>query len=120
MPGLVQALAPEIETAGETSFTFIDGEFTHAVTKTPKSGDIRCQAEFGGTSKLAEPPAWALVQAARILNMFAEMPLYARIDVIMLDGRLQLMEVELIEPELFFTYCPEAAARLAAALIKHL
>jgi len=30
------------------------------------------------------------------------------------------MEVELIEPELFFTYCPEAADRVAVALLKRL
>ncbi|WDI32577.1 hypothetical protein PUV54_05135 [Hyphococcus flavus] len=120
MPGLVQALAAEIESIGETSFMFIDGVYTHAMTKKPKAGDIRCQAEFGGTVELASPPAHAIDDAARILAMMDETPLYARIDGILLDEGLQLMEVELIEPELFFTYCPEAAARLAAALIERL
>lgn len=120
MPGLVQALAPEIESAGETSFIFIDGAFTHAVTKRPKQGDIRCQAEFGGTAELVSPAGWAVDEAVRILNMLPETPLYARIDAIVLDEGLQLMEVELIEPELFFTYCPDAAVRLAAALIRRL
>lgn len=120
MPGVVQAFVPEIAEAGETSFMFIDGEFTHAVTKRPKPGDIRCQAEFGGTTEAVMPPPWAVEAAALIHAGLPQAPLYARIDVILLDGRLQLMEVELIEPELFFTYCLKAAARLAAALIERL
>jgi len=120
MPGLVQALVPEITNVGETSLIFIDGAYSHAVTKRPKSGEIRCQAEFGGVTDLASPPDWAVDAARHILTLLPEPPLYARIDGILLDGRLQLMEVELIEPELFFTYCPEGADRLAAALAERL
>ncbi|WP_425410323.1 ATP-grasp domain-containing protein [Hyphococcus sp.] len=120
MPGMVQALIPEITTEGETSFMFAGGEFTHAVTKMPKQGDIRCQAEFGGATTLISPPDWAIAQASKILSMVPGRPLYARIDAVLLDGSMQLMEVELIEPELFFTYCPDGAARLAAALIQRL
>ncbi len=118
-PGFVQALIPEIASAGETSLIFIAGAFTHAVTKRPKSGEILCQADHGGSTERASPPDWAIAQAQKILAMAPAAPFYARIDVVLLDGRLQLMEVELIEPELFFTYSPDAAARFAAALIQH-
>ncbi|MEZ5891926.1 MAG: hypothetical protein R3C58_02085 [Parvularculaceae bacterium] len=120
MPGLVQALVPEIATAGETSFMFIAGAFTHAVTKRPKTGEILCQAEHGGTSAPAAVPDWAIAEARRILGLIPGEPLYARVDGVVLDGRMQLMEVELIEPELFFTYSPEAAERFADALIERL
>lgn len=125
MPGLVQALVPEIASAGETSFVFIGGDFTHAVTKRPKPGEIRCQAEHGGSAALAEPPAGAVAEARAILGLIPGEPLYARVDAVALDDGLRLMEVELIEPELFFTYAPGspecgAAARFARALLERL
>ncbi len=118
-PGLVQALIPEIRT-GETSFVFIDGEFTHAVLKTPADGDIRCQIEHGGRTVGCRPPAFAVDQAGEILEMLPERQLYARVDAIVLDDRLIVMEVETIEPELFFVHAPAAADRFAAALMKRL
>ena len=43
--------------------------------------------------------------------------LYARVDLARDEaGRPHLMELELIEPSLFFDRCPEAAARMAAAI----
>ncbi len=118
--GLVQPVIAEIETRGETSIIFFDGEFSHAVVKRPKKGDIRVQAEHGGVAQKIDPPDWALYEAERILHMLPQMPVYARIDVIILDDRMLLMEVEVIEPELFFTHAPEAADRFVAALQKRL
>ncbi len=120
MPGIVQPVLSEISVRGETSFVFIDGDFSHAVTKRPKQGEIRCQMEFGGVSEQARPPIWAVDEALRILKMAPGDPVYARVDAIILDDTLQLMELELIEPELFFTYSHEAADRFAAALMKRL
>ncbi|MBL4618909.1 MAG: hypothetical protein JKX88_02270 [Marinicaulis sp.] len=120
MPGIVQPLISEITTKGETSFIFFDGDFSHAVTKRPKSGEIRCQYEFGGSTKAIEPPQWAIKEASRIITMLPEHPIYARIDAILLDDTMQLMEVELIEPELFFNYCPEAADQFAAVIMKRI
>ena len=120
MPGIMQPLISEISTHGETSFVFIESEFTHAVTKRPKKGEIRSQSEFGGTVTPTDPPAWAIAEARRVLEMAPGDPVYGRVDAIVLDGAIQLMELELIEPELFFTYCPEAADRFAAALMKRL
>ncbi|MEO1135136.1 MAG: hypothetical protein AAFW68_00830 [Pseudomonadota bacterium] len=124
MPGLIQPLMSEISSVGETSLVFLDGAFSHAVIKRPAAGDIRCQAEFGGRCERVGPPPAVVAQARRILEMLPTEPLYARIDGLILDERLQLMEVELIEPELFFTYCPEAemgaADRFAAAILNRL
>jgi hypothetical protein len=44
-------------------------------------------------------------------------PLYARIDAIVFRDRFWLMEVELIEPELFFRFAPAAATTLSHALM---
>jgi hypothetical protein len=43
--------------------------------------------------------------------------LYARVDGCMVDGRLHLMELELLEPSLFLAEHPDAAGRLADALV---
>lgn len=120
--GLVQALIPDIRTLGETSMMFVDGAMTHAVVKRPKSGDIRVQEEHGGRTEPVEPPAFAVEAAARLFDLLPEPAVYARIDGVILDETFQLMEVELIEPELFFTYFPSsgAADRFADALMKRL
>ena len=53
----------------------------------------------------------------RIVAALPLAPLYARIDLIRLDdGSLALMEVEVIEPDLYVDQEPEAPARLAEAL----
>ena len=117
---LVQPLIAAIATLGETSMVYINGEFTHAVLKRPQPGDIRVQEEHGGATKRTEPTAAAIRRGAEILKLLPEMPLYARVDAVILDETLQLMEVELIEPELFYTHAPEAADRFAAALLEKL
>jgi hypothetical protein len=43
-------------------------------------------------------------------------PLYARVDGVERDGRLVLMELELIEPHLFLGWDADATGRLAVAL----
>lgn len=124
MDGLVQPLIPEIRDSGEASMIFVDGKFSHAVVKRPNSGDIRVQEEHGGRTEWVEPPAWAVEEGERILDLLPEPAFYARVDAVILDETLKLMEVELIEPELFFTYSPEAdsgaAARFADALMQRL
>lgn len=119
-PGLVQTFLPEIADPGETSFVFIDGGFSHAVVKRPKAGDIRVQSDHGGSVEKVSPPPWAIDEAARILALCPGEALYARIDAIVSDGALTLMEAELVEPELFFVQAPEAAERLADALVSRI
>lgn len=126
--GLVQPFIPEIRDVGETSMIFLDGALSHAVVKRPESGDIRVQEEYGGRTERVDPPSFAVNEAARTLGFLPEPPVYARVDAVILDGAMRLMEVELIEPELFFTYAPEAesgaafgaADRFADALLKRL
>ena len=119
-PGLVQAFLPGIVDPGETSFVFIEGAFSHAVVKRPRPGDIRVQSDHGGSVTPSSPPPWAAAQAARILALCPGETLYARIDAIVGERSLILMEAELVEPELFFLQAPEAADRLAAALLNSL
>ena len=119
-PLLVQRFAPEILEQGEWSLVFFEGEFSHACQKHPAPGDFRVQAELGGRLRLADPlPPWRAT-AERVLRAAPGPHLYARVDGVPVDGRLVLMEVELIDPQLYLTHAPGAAANLAARIAARL
>lgn len=117
---IVQEFASEIQTQGEWSILFFDGQYSHAVLKQPQAEDFRVQDHFGGTVKAASPSAALIAQAAEILALLDADLLYARVDAIERNGSLYLMELELIEPYLYFEFHPQAPLRFADALLKHL
>lgn len=110
---LIQPYLDGITLEGETSLVYFDGLLSHAVKKQPKAGDFRVQIEFGGKYTVVEPNEKQVETAERIMRALPETPLYARIDLVDVDGSPQLMELEMIEPELFFLFVPEAAVELA-------
>jgi hypothetical protein len=117
-PGaLVQKFMPEIATKGEWSLMFFLGQYSHAVVKTPKSGDFRVQHDFGGDVHPAQPPDHVLQDAMLAVEATGSIPLYARVDGVESGGRLCLMELELIEPALFLQSSPWAADRFADAIV---
>ena len=113
---LIQPFVPEIASAGEVSFLCFGGCFTHAVLKRAKAGDFRVQSDFGGSETLFEPDRETRVCVERIAAAIPQPWLYARIDAVEHGGDWLLMELELIEPHLFFGQCRAAAARLVDAL----
>ena len=119
---LVQRFIPEIQTAGEISFIYIDGVYSHAMLKQPAPGDFRVQKEFGGCITPFSPPPALLAQSDDIAARVPQVcdSLYCRIDVVERNGRLLLMELELIEPELFLGLCEGSAARFAQAILRRL
>jgi glutathione synthase/RimK-type ligase-like ATP-grasp enzyme len=113
---LAQPFLPEIVADGELSLLFFGGEFSHAVRKRAKPGDFRVQWTHGGTH-VAEAVSRSLVDEARRVLAAAPSPgLYARVDGIVRDGRFVLMELEQIEPYLFFAQSTDGAQRFAAAI----
>lgn len=121
---LVQPFVPEVERDGEWSLVFLAGAFSHAVLKRPRAGDFRVQAEHGGSAERGSPPASlvadagaVLAAASRRLALPARDILYARVDGVDRGGRLLLMELECVEPSLFFAVCPDGAPRLAEAIV---
>jgi glutathione synthase/RimK-type ligase-like ATP-grasp enzyme len=114
---LVQPFLPEIEREGEWSFVFLGGAFSHAVLKRPAAGDFRVQAEFGGSVLVQTPPTSAISQARAIADYFRGPWAYARVDAVLAGGGLTVMEVELIEPQLFLACHPMAAKRFADAIL---
>jgi glutathione synthase/RimK-type ligase-like ATP-grasp enzyme len=112
---LVQPFLEEIR-RGEWSVVIIDGRISHAVLKTPAAGDYRVQRDHGGQAVVGSPPAavTALADEIRRRYLTADI-LYARIDIVMAPVGPLLMEVELIEPELFFELAPAGARAMAGA-----
>ena len=99
---LLQEFMPEIKTLGETSFIFFNKKFSHAVNKQAVNGDFRIQEQFGGIYKLIEVDSEIIKKAQKIVNTFSENLLYCRVDGIIINNELHLMEVECLEPDLYF------------------
>jgi len=117
---LLQALVPEVQERGEWSFVFFDRRYSHAVLKRAARGEFRVHIEWGGTVESAVPPPALVLDAQTLVDRLDLQVAYSRVDGTEVDGRLMLMELELIEPELFLDHHPRAAARLASAVLRQL
>jgi glutathione synthase/RimK-type ligase-like ATP-grasp enzyme len=116
---LVQPFLDVVAAEGEWSLLFYGGEYSHAVRKRPRAGDFRVQKEFGGTAERDEP-SLAVIAAARQALVCSEQgrgsSVYARVDGCEIGGAFVLMEIELIEPDLFLRSHPDAPTRLATVI----
>ena len=115
---MVQEFLPGVLSEGELSLVFLAGAFSHAVRKRPATGDFRVQEQFGGTAERADVEPGLIRQAAAAVAASPGKPLYARVDGVVVDGGLVLMELELVEPTLFFGLEGAAADRLAIAITR--
>ena len=114
---LIQPFLPTIVDEGEISLIYIGGRFTHAIRKRPKAGDFRVQPEWGGLITPHAPAPDEFAAAERILAAVEEPLLYARIDLARdLSGAPALMELELIEPDLYFQHDPGGGAAFVEAI----
>lgn len=122
---LVQPYVGSVDTRGETALVYFDGAFSHALGKRAllRPGGVE------GANSHTDPDAMSVREATDaerhlaeqvlgwVRNRFGAVPTIARVDLVDdAGGRPQLMELEVIEPCLFFALVPEAAPRLAAAL----
>jgi glutathione synthase/RimK-type ligase-like ATP-grasp enzyme len=114
---IVQEYIAEVATRGEMSLLYFDGKFSHAARKTTAPGDFRVQLEFGGRYERAEVSATLAEAGLRWLAAAGHPWIYARVDLVERDSGPVLMELELIEPELFFAVAPECADTFAEVLI---
>ena len=114
---LVQPMVDSVVTEGEWSFIFVAGEFSHALLKKPAAGDYRSQGIYGGTIQSEIPRPDDIRQAEDILAALPYDLLYARLDLVRIDGRFAIMELELIEPILYFSLSARGPDRLVSATI---
>jgi hypothetical protein len=114
---LIQPLMPAIASEGEFSLFYFSGTFSHAILKTPESGDFRVQEQFGGREVTVDAPVDALALAAAALAVAPGPLTYARVDMVRGEGSgFFLMELELIEPSLFLDHARDGGAAFAQAV----
>lgn len=113
-PFIVQPFINNIIKEGEYSLFYFGGEYSHAILKTPKQNDFRVQEEHGGILKLVQPEDEMKTAAEKILKEIKTNLLYARIDFVRTDENdFALMELELIEPSLYFNMDPNSPQRFS-------
>ena len=120
---MVQPFIADICSEGEFSLFYFNGEFSHAILKTPAQGDFRVQEEHGGRLTKIEPEPVLVEHAEQCMKAISElfnMPLYARVDFVRHQTGFALMEAELIEPSLYFNMDEQSPRRFAQAFVKRL
>jgi glutathione synthase/RimK-type ligase-like ATP-grasp enzyme len=114
---ILQPFQRAILETGELSLMVIGGACTHAVRKVARAEDFRVQDDHGGTVHPYEALPDEIEFAQRAVAACDPAPVYARVDMLRdNDGDLAVMELELIEPELFLRLHPPAAEALAGCV----
>jgi len=116
---VVQEFLPEIA-EGELSLVYFDGVFSHAIRKRPPPGEFRTNSRYKPLRTAEVPSRDVTQQGAACLATLPEMPLYARVDGVVRDGTLIVIEVEVLEPALAMDVDPPSAERFAEATLKRL
>lgn len=124
-PCVIQPFLDSVINEGEYSLFYFNGEYSHTIRKVPKSGDFRVQEEHGGELITVIPDERQLSAAAKVLAALPEKSLYARVDLIrnpraQKEDIWQLMEVELIEPSLYFNMDEASPKRFVQATLNYL
>ncbi|MBU4216019.1 MAG: hypothetical protein KJ792_15375 [Actinobacteria bacterium] len=131
---MVQRYLSQVDTVGETALVYVAGEFSHAVRKGalldgPYRADETPGVLYREEKMAAREPSPAEREladrvVAELAAVFPELDaplLYTRVDLIPDDtGAPVILEVELIEPSLFFEHAPGSVGRFADAVVARL
>lgn len=132
---MVQPFQPSVDEIGETALVFIDGRFTHSLRKRSvlqpdevapvRTTDLMvAEAMYDPdlvVSGAYEPDELELAEqiVGFVGERFGYVPLYARVDMLRdAKGVPVLLELEAVEPNLYFNQAPKAAADLAQAILR--
>jgi len=114
---MLQPFQNSIVKKGEKSLMIINGKYTHAVLKKAIKGDFRVQDDYGGSVHIYSPTSKEIIFAEKAVKASIEFSVYARVDITSdNDNQIAIVELELIEPELWFRNNPEAANYLAEGI----
>ena len=117
---IVQEFQNNVITKGEIAVILFGGNFSHAILKKAKKGDFRVQDDFGGTVEMINPSKDIIQLAEKTIKKLNPTPIYARVDIILNnDNKPVIIELELIEPELWFRFKEDSAKKLGF-LVKEL
>ena len=114
---MIQPFMGKVLEEGEYSAHFFGGEFSHMVLKKPKPKDFRTQPQFGSVVEKREISPHQRAFCESVLEHIPEDWLYARVDFINDDlNKPHLIELEMVEPALYFSYDERSGDRLVQAL----
>ncbi|MCG7392706.1 hypothetical protein MHY87_07300 [Microvirga sp. ACRRW] len=114
---LLQEFQSDIASLGETTMTFIDGVFSHAVRRVLRPGEWRANPQFGITYERVSPRQDMIDAGAAYVVHLPQKPLYARVDGIARESGFMLTELELIDPYLYLEFAPGSAERMARSIL---
>ena len=132
---MVQPFVASVESEGETAVVMIAGEVSHVLHKrslleADEVAPVRTDDDLGVAEAMYDPDLVLagtaepdeLELAARVIEAvrvrFGTTPLYARVDMLRGPaGSPILLELEAIEPNLYFDQAPGSVERLADAII---
>ena len=118
---LIQPFLTNIMKKGEVSFMVFGGNYSHAVLKKAKAGDFRVQDDHGGTIHPYEASAEEIKFVQNVMDKCKTVPIYGRVDVTWdNEGNLALVELEIIEPELWFREAANSPKMLADAVVQYM
>jgi len=123
---MMQPYESGIDGRGETGMVWLNGELSHAFRKgailavEPDMGNgLYATEDIGSRTATSDEVALGERIMAFLSQRFGAAPLYARVDVIPdVEGRPQLMELELVEPSFFLFTASGADDRVASAFAK--
>ena len=132
---MVQPFVASVESEGETAVVMIAGEVSHVLHKrslleADEVAPVRTDDDLGVAEVMYDPDLVLAGSAApdqlelagrviaAVQRRFGTTPLYARVDMLRdAGGSPVLLELEAIEPNLYFDQAPGAVERLADAII---
>lgn len=115
---MLQPFVDSVQSEGEYSLFYFAGALSHAIVKRPAEGDFRVQEEHGGIIVPVNASRDMIEAAGTAIGALDQTLLYARVDLVRLaDGQPALMEMELIEPSLYFEQCAGSAENFAKAFV---
>ncbi|HEY1762238.1 MAG TPA: hypothetical protein VGG17_06575 [Acidimicrobiales bacterium] len=121
---LIQPYINSVDTLGERAIIFIDGAYSHAMTKGALLNVSAAERDFHYRRKqmsLGEGETDAIEFATHVVSTLGYSSLlYARVDLVATVQGWLVMELEMIEPSLFLTFHQPAADALAAGIARRL
>jgi glutathione synthase/RimK-type ligase-like ATP-grasp enzyme len=110
---LVQPYLSMITQNGEASLIYYGGEFSHSVIKYVRAGDFRAHPGWGAEVLMYDALPEEIEVGHNVLEAVGYPTEYARLDMIPNEDGPIVIEVELIDPMMFFDHLPETALAYA-------
>jgi glutathione synthase/RimK-type ligase-like ATP-grasp enzyme len=115
---MIQPYVSSVDDEGEKAIIIINGQISHVAKKVPAL-TVGGHGDAAGSQEITDEIIEIVETVSKAVKEWDDL-LFARVDVVRLDNKLVLMELELTEPWLFMQFRPEAGIDLFKALEKRI